>query len=84
MTKEEVLKAIMNIPTYDELLKENNKSKNNWNELKECLEYWIGNLEHNLSLIYSDGLKQKIDSFKEVLSKMQEIEGGVDNEYRRN
>lgn len=45
-----------------------------WNKLKKHLQVGIINLEHNLSLMYSDGLKQKLESYKYLLSKMEETE----------
>ena len=53
----------------DYLEEQNKKLQNNWNELKEWLEEDIGKQE-------------EIPFFNvyEILDKMQEIEGGVDND----
>lgn len=51
----------------DDLLKENKKLKDNWNKLRE----WLKNEESNSG--YSISFR---DSFRNVLSKMNELESG--------
>lgn len=52
--------------------------ENNWNELKEWLEEERKKIDKNNTT--ARAYLKKIEPFMAVLSKMQEIEGGVDNE----
>ena len=76
MTKKELVDEIMkasedypNAILYMESLMENYEQlKDNWNKLKEWLEEMIDYEEYD---------KIERDTFKKVLSKIQEIEGAI-------
>ena len=62
------------VPTYDELLKENKKLKDNWNKLKEFIkDKYVYYEKETLDFFY--GYKVGILGIRD---KMQEIEKGSD------
>lgn len=56
------------------------KLQNNWNELKDYFKKQTIDLELKREYMSADNYVDRKMFLKEVLSKMQEIEGGVDNE----
>ena len=69
---------------YIELSREYDKLQNNWNELKEWLEeiesYFTDEYKSTKSDLVYRYYKGARNAIGDTLTKMQEIEGGVDND----
>ena len=74
MNKEEYIDTIL--LENDRLYKENNQLKEQKKELRNWLEEEIKHLEHSRYVSFNEFGERKLYFYKEVLSKLNELEGG--------
>lgn len=65
------IRRLKKVPDINDLMKENKRLTNNWNELEEWLKSYIALIENPDTLE-----EQTLEDLKEVLDKMNEIKEG--------